>query len=140
MMGVYMLAQQIKNQDAKVEIEYKRSVKYEGNKKALKAMNEVFESCNIAWRGFPLIPNSGLKLKNEFERYDAVKKFETHLKELEDIEFKEHRNCKCGEILRGVLDSMDCPLFGKRCTPATPIGPCMVSREGNCNIRFRYGS
>ncbi|MEW6070149.1 MAG: hydrogenase formation protein HypD [Candidatus Thermoplasmatota archaeon] len=139
LMGVYMIARQIKDKNPKVEIEYKRSVKYEGNKKAQNIMNEVFEPCDVAWRGFPVISQSGLALRDEFERYDARKNFEAQLKELESIELKEPKGCKCGEILRGLLDSKDCPLFGKRCTPATPVGPCMVSREGNCNIRFRYG-
>ncbi len=138
MMGVYMLACQIKNKKAEVEIEYKRSVKYDGNKKAVKMMKDVFESYDIAWRGFPIIKNSGLKLKNTFQSYDARKKFEDELKELNNIEFKEPKGCRCGEMLRGLTNPDDCPLFGKSCTPATPVGPCMVSREGNCNIMFRY--
>ena len=138
MMGVYMLACQIKNKKAEVEIEYKRSVKYDGNKKAVKMMKDVFESYDIAWRGFPIIKNSGLKLKNTFQSYDARKKFEDELKELNNIEFKEPKGCRCGEMLRGLTNPDDCPLFGKSCTPTTPVGPCMVSREGNCNIVFRY--
>jgi len=138
MMGVYMLACQIKNKKAEVEIEYKRSVKYDGNKKAVKMMKDVFESYDIAWRGFPIIKNSGLKLKNTFQSYDARKKFEDELKELNNIEFKEPKGCRCGEMLRGLTNPDDCPLFGKSCTPAAPVGPCMVSREGNCNIMFRY--
>ncbi|MBU3902188.1 MAG: hydrogenase formation protein HypD [Candidatus Thermoplasmatota archaeon] len=138
MMGVYMLAKQIKNKKAKVEIEYKRSVRYEGNKKAMKVMKDVFELCDVAWRGFPVIKDSGLKLKNTFQHYDARKKFEDELKELNNLEFKEPKGCRCGEMLRGLTNPDDCPLFGKSCTPATPVGPCMVSREGNCNIMFRY--
>jgi len=138
MMGVYMLACQIKNKKAEVEIEYKRSVKYDGNKKAVEMMKDVFESYDIAWRGFPIIKNSGLKLKNTFQSYDARKKFEDELKELNNIEFKEPKGCRCGEMLRGLTNPDDCPLFGKSCTPTTPVGPCMVSREGNCNIVFRY--
>ncbi|MDI6917732.1 MAG: hydrogenase formation protein HypD [Thermoplasmatales archaeon] len=138
MMGVYMLACQIKNKKAEVEIEYKRSVKYDGNKKAVEMMNDVFELCDVAWRGFPVIKDSGLKLKNNFQSYDARKKFEDELKELNDVEFKEPKGCRCGEMLRGLIEPSDCPLFGKKCTPAAPVGPCMVSREGNCNIVFRY--
>lgn len=138
MMGVYMLAKQIKNKKAKVEIEYKRSVKYYGNKKAVEMMKDVFGTCDIAWRGFPVIKHSGLKLKNTFQSYDARKKFEDELKELNNVEFKEPKGCRCGEMLRGLVNPDDCPLFGKKCTPATPVGPCMVSREGNCNIMFRY--
>ncbi len=138
MMGVYMLARQIKNKKAEVENEYKRSVEYEGNKKAVKMMNQVFETCDVAWRGFPVIKDSGLELKNNFESYDARKKFEDELKELTGVEFKEPKGCRCGEMLRGLIDPDDCPLFGKKCTPSTSVGPCMVSREGNCNIMFRY--
>jgi hydrogenase expression/formation protein HypD len=138
MMAVYLLARQIKNQVAKVEIEYKRSVRYEGNEKALKIMHEVFEPCDTIWRGFPTIKASGLKLREDFERYDAEIKFERYLTQLQDIDFKEPKGCKCGEILRGIAYSKDCPLFGKSCTPAKPVGPCMVSKEGSCNIEFRY--
>jgi len=138
MMGVYMLARQIKNKKAEVEVEYKRSVKYDGNKKAVEMMKNVFESCDIAWRGFPVIKNSGLKLKNTFQSYDARKKFEDELKELNNLEFKEPKGCRCGEMLRGLINPCDCPLFRKKCTPDSPVGPCMVSREGNCNIMFRY--
>ena len=53
--------------------------------------------------------------------------------------FKETRGCRCGEILRGIIDPEDCPLFGRVCTPEKPVGPCMVSIEGSCNIQFRYG-
>jgi hydrogenase expression/formation protein HypD len=139
MMGVYMLAKQVKNNEAKVEIEYTRTVKYEGNQKAVKVINEVFEPMDIKWRGFPEIPESGLVLRKEFEEYDTRKLFENELKEIEDMEFKEPKGCRCGDVLRGVITSDKCPLFGKACTPEHPVGPCMVSAEGSCNILLKYG-
>ena len=47
--------------------------------------------------------------------------------------------CKCGEMLRAMIYSWDCPLFNKGCDPINPIGPCMVSHEGSCFIAARYG-
>ncbi|OFV67545.1 MAG: hydrogenase formation protein HypD [Candidatus Syntrophoarchaeum caldarius] len=139
LMGVYMIARQIKNGEARVENEYTRVVKEEGNKKALKVMDEVFRQSDLGWRGFSVIPESGFSLKEEFERYDSRKRFEDELKELQQREFKEPEGCKCGEVLRGIIYSDECPLFGGACTPQHPVGPCMVSREGSCNILLRHG-
>ncbi len=139
LMGIYMLANQIKDGRAEVEIEYSRSVKYEGNPKAIKVMEEVFEPFDAKWRGFPVIPKSGLRLRKEFEDFDARSIFEEDLKELEGMEFPEPKGCKCGEVLRGLIYSDECPLFGKACTPEHPVGPCMVSAEGSCNILLKYG-
>ncbi|MCS4541892.1 MAG: hydrogenase formation protein HypD [Euryarchaeota archaeon] len=140
LMGVYMLARQIKNGEAKVENEYTRSVRYEGNAKAIQVMNEVFEPFDLVWRGFSIIPNSGMKLKRRFEEYNAKKIYEDELKSVEEIKFEKPKGCRCDEILRGLVESKDCPLFGRACTPQHPVGPCMVSVEGSCNIEYKYGT
>lgn len=137
--AVYMLARQIKRGEAKVENEYIRAVRYEGNKKALAIMNEVFKACDAEWRGFEIIPASGMKLKKEFEQYDARKKFEKELEEIEQKKFKKPAGCKCDEVLRGLIYSQQCALFAKACSPQHPVGPCMVSMEGSCNIEYKYG-
>jgi hydrogenase expression/formation protein HypD len=139
LMGIYMLARQIEKGEAKVEIEYDRIVKYEGNKKAIAVIDEVFESFDVKWRGFPRIPQSGLKLRSDFSDFDARKLFEDDLAEIKDMEFPEPKGCKCGEVLRGLIASDECPLFGTTCTPENPVGPCMVSAEGSCNILLKYG-
>lgn len=139
LMAVFMLAKQIEKNEAKVENEYRRVVKYEGNITAQNMIKEVFLECDVQWRGFPIIEKSGLEIKKEFEEYDARKKFEDDLKVLEGKEFKEHPGCKCGEVLRGVISSDECPLFGKVCNPNNPLGPCMVSAEGSCNIVYKHG-
>jgi hydrogenase expression/formation protein HypD len=139
LMAVYMLALQIRNGEAKVENEYSRVVRYEGNVKALKALDDVFESFDVAWRGFPIIHGSGMKIREEYERFDARKVYEDELKDVSQGAFEDPRGCRCGEVLRGIVDSTDCALFGKGCTPTHPIGPCMVSIEGSCNIEFKYG-
>ncbi|MDF2954515.1 hydrogenase formation protein HypD [Candidatus Alkanophaga liquidiphilum] len=140
MMGIYMLARQIKEGRCEVENEYSRVVRADGNVKAQNMMREVFSVVDTKWRGLPEIPESGLSLRRSFEEHDASKAFEDELKELLErkAEFKEPTGCRCGEILRGLIYPEECPLFAKRCTPESPVGPCMVSREGSCNIFYKY--
>ncbi|HEB73954.1 MAG TPA: hydrogenase formation protein HypD [Candidatus Desulfofervidus auxilii] len=131
--GILMLVRQIEQREAKVEIQYKRAVRPEGNPKALGVMYSVFTPCDAKWRGIGLIPKSGLKFKDNFSIYDACLHFDTQV----DV-IKEPPGCKCGEILKGMLIPPQCPLFGKKCTPIHPIGPCMVSSEGSCAAYFKY--
>jgi hydrogenase expression/formation protein HypD len=138
--AVYMLAKQIRDGRAEVENEYTRAVRYEGNPRALEAMERVFEPIDVPWRGFPIVPRSGMALRRGFEAYDARKVYEDELSDMAGAEISEDPNCRCGEVLRGVAEPSDCPLFGRACTPAHPRGPCMVSIEGACFISYRYGS
>ncbi len=138
LMGAGMLVLQIQQGKAEVENEYTRAVKPEGNRKAQQVMKQVFEPVDIKWRGFPIIPQSGLRLRNKYASYDARKKYEEELSELTEKEFVEPVGCLCGDVLRGLISSKECPLFGRQCTPDNPVGPCMVSSEGNCNIQYRY--
>ncbi len=139
LMGVYMLAKQKAEGRSEVEIEYTRAVKPEGNPKAVGVMNAVFEPMDVKWRGFPVIPGSGLELREEYSEKNARLAFEDDLAELKGKEFPEPEGCLCGEVLRGIVSSEECPLFGTACTPESPVGPCMVSAEGSCNIVFKYG-
>ena len=138
LMAVYMLARQVQEGRAEVENEYTRVVHREGNPTAVKAIDDVFEPSDVLWRGFPVIPGSGLALRRRFEAHDARRRFEDLLRPVEEKEYGEVEGCRCGEMLRGILTSEECPLFGNACTPATPMGPCMVSREGSCYIAHRY--
>jgi hydrogenase expression/formation protein HypD len=138
LMSVYMLAKQISNGEARVENEYSRIVKYEGNPKAIEALQKVFEPYDLKWRGFPVIPGSGMLIREQFEKYDARKIFQDELEDMSEREFEEPKGCKCSEVLRGLIDSTECPLFGKACTPQHPVGPCMVSIEGACSILYKY--
>lgn len=106
----------------------------EGNVIAQEKMGQVFEVTDKTWRGFPIIPASAFRLRSNFECCDAHKKFNIRIEGAVDTA----KGCKCGEILRGLVYPHECPLFGKACTPLKPIGPCMVSSEGTCNIAFKY--
>lgn len=137
LMASYMLVKQISEGRAEVENEYTRLVKPEGNLKAQKLIADTFEPVDRMWRGFPTIPKSALALRKEFESNDATKEHEDILKNTPWVE-DEPKGCRCGEVLRGLIRSEECPMFGKACNPNKPLGPCMVSHEGNCSIAYRF--
>ncbi len=112
---------------------YFRVVREDGNKTAFVMMNEVMEACDTEWRGLGMIQGSGLKLKKEYEEFDAVKKF--HLPE---ITSENKTGCRCGDVLQGKITPRGCPLFGEDCTPQHPVGACMVSNEGACSAYYQY--
>jgi hydrogenase expression/formation protein HypD len=133
--GIEMLLRQIAEDRAEVEIQYRRGVRPEGNPLARELVSRVFETSDADWRGLGCIPNSGLKLRPEYKRFDAEEAFA-----IKPPPTKEHKGCLCGDILRGVKTPPDCPLFAKICTPERPVGPCMVSSEGTCAGWYQYGS
>jgi hydrogenase expression/formation protein HypD len=132
--GLYMLVQQVENDEAKVEIQYTRGVIPEGNKIALGLMDKVFETADADWRGVGVIPGSGLMVREEYARFDAEKLFDVDVPPTKP----DPPGCSCGEVLRGIKFPYDCKLFGKACTPERPVGPCMVSSEGSCAAYYRY--
>lgn len=135
LLALVMAVRQVRDGVHRVENAYPRVVTREGNVKAKHLMYEVFEPVDIEWRGFPVIPKSGLRLKPEFEDYDAKKKYDIEIRHV-----AKHSACICDRVLRGVARPSDCRLFGKVCTPRTPVGPCMVSHEGACKIWSLYES
>lgn len=133
MEGIWMLLQQISDRKFDVAIQYSRGVKPEGNSKAMQLIESVFATQTVEWRGIGPIPGSGLVLREDYARYDALKKFA-----VPDIRSVEIKGCGCGDILRGMKSPEQCTLFKKVCTPANPVGPCMVSSEGSCATHYKY--
>ena len=131
--AIAMLAGQISSGTPKLENAYRRAVTPEGNPKAQQILDIVFEPGDAEWRGIGTIPGSGLKLKEAFTAFDAVKRFNIETPKAEDP-----KGCGCGEILLGVKTPPECPLYKRSCTPMDPIGPCMVSTEGTCAAYYRY--
>ena len=132
--SLYILLNQIKNNEAKVSNQYFRAVKKDGNPVALNLVDAVFQKEDSAWRGIGIIPESGLKVKDEYQEFDAPKKIIVKVEKS-----KEPAGCLCGPVIQGKKSPLDCSLFGKKCTPQSPIGPCMVSSEGSCQAYFKYG-
>ena len=133
LMSVLMLVRQVNNSLPATEIQYSRAVTREGNKIAQGYLYEVFEKVDTNWRGLGIIPDSGLKLKTEFEKFDAEKMIPVFISQQ-----KENPACICGDILRGVKTPRECSLFSLACVPENPVGACMVSAEGACNSYYKY--
>lgn len=128
------LLEQIYGNRAEVTNNYRSVVKTEGNLSAKKILAQVYEVADVEWRGMGLIPASGLKIRDEFAEFDIERV------EPIDIErFNKKTACRCGEVLRGIINPLECPLFGKACQPLHAVGPCMVSIEGVCAAWFKYG-
>jgi hydrogenase expression/formation protein HypD len=133
--GILMILLQIARKGAAIEIQYTKVVRAEGNPRAVSVIDEVFEPCDAYWRGIGTIPGSGLKLRERYGRFDALKKFNPRVED-----YPEPAACSCGDVLRGVKIPPECPLFGTVCTPESPVGACMVSTEGSCAAYHRYGA
>ncbi len=131
-----MLLHQIAEGRSAVEIQYTRAVTPEGNPAAQAVIADVFEPSDENWRGIGVIPGSGLAVRAKYAQHDASKLFAT----VPVPPSREPAGCRCGEILRGVCTPSECPLFRKLCTPATPVGACMVSSEGTCSAYYRYAA
>lgn len=133
LVGIKKLIQQIKLQKPKIENEYSRVVSKEGNKQAQKIIYKVLEKEDALWRGLGWIPMSGLGIREEFSRFDAIKKYGIEITDTE-----KQTGCRCGDVLKGNIIPPECPLFGNVCKPNNPIGPCMVSSEGSCAAYYKY--
>lgn len=113
---------------------YPRVVRTEGNPAAVRLMESIMEPCDAEWRGLGVIPQSGLRLREEYAQFDARKRFR-----LPPVQGRANPGCRCGEVLQGKCRPDDCKLFGKICTPLHPAGACMVSNEGACSAYYQYG-
>lgn len=133
LLGVAMLLAQIAEGREEVENAYPRAVRPGGNARALALMDEVFEPTEGEWRGLGSLPASGLELRGAYATLDAQQRFG-----LEAVTVPDPPGCRCGDVLRGRLRPSQCGLFGGLCTPARPVGPCMVSSEGACAAAYRY--
>ncbi len=134
LLAIYMLLKSMASDEIAVINEYKRAVRYEGNLNAQKVMNDVFTTEDWEWRGLGVVKNSGGALRKKYEDFDAKKFFEDAFRDFEAKYDAKKRFCKCGEVLKGLMTPQECPLFMKACNPRNPVGPCMVSFEGTCNI------
>jgi hydrogenase expression/formation protein HypD len=131
--GIYQCIQQLEEGRSEVENAYARAVRSEGNVSAQHIMTEVFEVVRRKWRGIGEIPHSGLGLRPAFRAYDAERKFD-----VTGVTCEESSECISGLVLQGLKKPHECPAFGTRCTPETPLGATMVSSEGACAAYYRY--
>ncbi len=136
LLAILMLLKQKRDKNYETLNEYSRVVKPEGNKIAQEIIETVFESISSPWRGIGRILDGGLAIRDRFQEFDAEKKFDIRIEKSQDIP----PGCSCHLIMVGKLYPYECELFRKECTPINPIGPCMVSQDGTCNIFYKYHS
>ena len=131
--GILMVVQQLEKGEAKVENQYARMVREEGNISAKEVINDVFEVTDRMWRGIDVIPMSGYQVQEKYAEFDANKKFDININEA-----PENEACIAGDIMKGKKKPIDCPQFDKACTPQTPLGAPMVSSEGACAAYYNF--
>jgi hydrogenase expression/formation protein HypD len=135
LLGVESILRQLKAGQAVVDNVYTRAVQIPPNPRARELLAEVFTPEDAEWRGLGVIPGSGVKIREPYARFNARARFPQIWERLTP---PPPSPCRCGEVLRGVMRPVECPLFAAVCTPAQPLGPCMVSTEGACAAAYRY--
>jgi len=132
--AVGALVRLIKAGKKNVVNEYPEAVREQGNPEARELLKEHFNVVNSTWRGLGEIDDSGLEVKNAI--LNAKLRYKDILKK---VPKPKKTACRCGDVLRGLIEPTECPMYKNQCTPETPVGACMVSREGNCSIYYQYG-
>lgn len=133
LMALILLAEQVNEGRTEVENAYPSVVSWDGNTRAMEVMQEVFSPCDADWRGLGMIRQSGLCLRPEYGGFDARIRFGIKV-----MQPHEPKGCLCGDVIKGLTIPSNCPFFAAKCTPASPVGPCMVSSEGTCAAYYRY--
>ncbi len=131
--GILMVVRQLENGQAKLENQYSRIVRAEGNANAMETIAQVFEITDRMWRGMDTIPESGYRVREAYAAYDAERKFHVTI-----AEAPENAECIAGSIMKGLAKPTDCPNFGTKCKPENPLGAPMVSSEGACAAYYHF--
>ena len=132
--GIRRAVRQLEEGRHEVENAYERAVQFEGNEQAQKMLADVFAVTERNWRGIGAIPQSGWKLSEAYQAFDAALRFNVG-----DIQTQESPLCRSGEVLQGLIKPNECAAFGRECTPRHPLGATMVSSEGACAAYYQYG-
>jgi hydrogenase expression/formation protein HypD len=134
LLGLYTMLKMIEDGKSEVGNAYSHVVREEGNDTARRLIDECFVPEPLtSWRGLGAIPESGYTIREPYSRHDARLHFD-----MEGTPAGENPHCACGQVITGRFKPYQCPLFGKSCTPSTPVGPCMVSTEGACGAYYYY--
>jgi hydrogenase expression/formation protein HypD len=136
LLSILMLLRQVRDKKYDTLNEYSRVVKPEGNIRAQKIIEDVFKPVSSPWRGIGRVFDGGLVIREDYQTFDADKKYNIKIGKSQDIP----PGCSCHLIMVGKLYPYECKLFRNQCTPVNPIGPCMVSMEGTCSIYYKYYS
>ena len=131
--GIRRTLTQLEQGRAELDNAYPRAVSAQGNAVAQEVVADVFETCDRAWRGIGMIPQSGWRLSPRYSEFDAEQRFD-----VAGIHTEESGLCRSGEVLQGLIKPYECAAFGKECTPRMPLGAPMVSTEGACAAYYQF--
>ncbi len=138
--GLVQLVTLLRDGRREVVNAFPRCVTREGNRRAQEQLWRVFEPTGGRWRGIAHVPNGNLRLRDEWRHVDARHRHPIDLTGFWDTAPANlTAECRCGDIMAGVANPLDCALYGNRCVPGDPVGACMVSSEGTCRIWHQYG-
>ena len=138
--GLVQLVELVLERSPRVVNSFPRCVTRQGNARAQATLWRVFRPIGGRWRGIAQVPNGNLRLRDEWARFDARRRFEIDAAELAELAPAAlAQACRCGDIMAGIASPEECRLFRRECTPADPVGACMVSSEGTCRIWHEYG-
>ncbi len=132
--ALLMVLQQLQQQRAAVEVQYRRVVTASGNRIAQAALADVFQlQPQSEWRGLGVLENSGVCLQPRYAAHDATLQFAPDANAGEAPE-----QGRCSAVLKGQIKPAQCELFGRECTPQHPLGALMVSSEGACSACYQH--
>lgn len=132
--GILACVRQLEGNKPRLENQYVRTVQVDGNLVAQELVQEIYHICDGTWRGFGIVPEGGLELRPAWQPFDARERFTEPALPLIDED-----ECRSFQVMTGHTKPPECPHFGNRCTPETPLGAPMVSSEGACAAYYRYG-
>ena len=113
---------------------YEDEINPKGDETSQRLISDCFDVTDGLWRGIGNVQDSSLKLKAQYSQFDATVRLD-----LKESESDSPRDCRCGQVLCGLISPSQCALFGSECTPDTPAGPGMVSGKGACAAWYKYG-
>jgi hydrogenase expression/formation protein HypD len=110
-----------------------------GNATARQQLAQALDVVDANWRGVGVIPRSGFAVNARFAAHDARRRVRSYDDAARKRAGQMPPGCDCARVVLGKIYPNQCVLYGRACTPRTPVGPCMVSDEGACRIWWAGG-
>ena len=118
---------------------YPELVRPGGNRAAQRLLRQTLDVADATWRGVGTIPASGFVLNAAYQDKDVHRHLPRYRDDARKRAGEMPPGCDCARVVLGRIYPNQCRLYGKACTPRSPIGPCMVSDEGACRIWWAGG-
>jgi hydrogenase expression/formation protein HypD len=138
--ALYSVLRQLCEQECFLDNCYPEVVRPGGNPAARALLDRIFVQGDAPWRGIGVIANSGFSLGSSLSAHDARIRFPEATHSARKRAGEMPPGCDCARVVLGKIAPPACRLYGRACTPRSPVGPCMVSDEGACRIAWSSGT